>query len=183
MVLIDRALIIRSQGGDIKAFDEIMRRLTPVGWRIAFRILADNCAAEDTTQEAMVKVWRGINRFDNGRCFKSWFYRIIINCCYDELRKRKRNIVSVVDDKRWQILSEITHGESGLELSVDDYESVLSSATEKLSPKQKVVFALYELEGMDMVEIMKITGMNSTSLRSNLYHARKRITKIIKGSY
>ncbi|MFO7574499.1 MAG: RNA polymerase sigma factor [Bacteroidales bacterium] len=181
--MIDRDLITRSQEGDIGAFNEMVRDLTPVAWRIAFRILTDNFAAEDIAQEVMVKLWRKLDRFNSDRCFSSWFYRIVVNCCYDELRRRKREIVSVTDERSWQILSEITRGDNGLELSVDDYELLLKVAVEKLSPKQKVVFVLSELEGMERREIMKITGMNGSSLKSNLHYARKKIKELIKGRY
>ena len=92
-------------------------------------------------------------------------------------------MVSVTDERSWQILSEITCGGNGLELSVDDYESLLKVAVEELSPKQKVVFVLSELEGMERSEIMKITGMNGSSLKSNLHYARKKIKELIKGRY
>jgi len=154
--------------------------LTPVAWRIAFRILADREGAEDVAQEAMVKLWRSLSQFREGKHFAPWFYRIVVNCCYDDIRKRKRSVVHRTDEKTWAALGEIVRGDSCEGPTVEDYEGILKSITSKLSPAQRTVFVLSDLEGIDNSQIEVITGMGRNAVKANLFHARKRVTELIK---
>lgn len=162
------------------AFSEMVNALSPVAWRIAFRILADNESAEDAAQESMVKLWRNLGRFRDNQKFSSWFYKIVVNCCYDELRKRKKNIVHKTDERTWSILGEIVKGDTGEGPTIEEYEGIMKSITEKLTPAQKAVFVLSDLEGMDNGQIEEITGMGRNTVKANLHYARKRVMELIK---
>jgi len=178
--LIEESIITRSRSGDKAAFTEMVKVLSPVAWRISFRILADNEAAEDVAQEVMVKLWRNVDQIREGRKFPSWFYRIVVNCCYDELRKQKRNIVHKTDERTWSILGEIVKGDNSEGPSIEEYAEIMKAVTEKLTPAQKTVFILSDLEGMDNGQIEEITGMGRNTVKANLHYARKRVMELIK---
>jgi RNA polymerase sigma-70 factor, ECF subfamily len=165
----------------MKAFTLVVEKLSPIAWRIAFRILADNSTAEDVAQESLVRLWRNLGRIRNDKEFSAWFYRIVVNCCYDELRKRRRDIVGYADESTWQKLSEIIHGNNGWDFSAEEYSAIIKSLTSELSPVQRTVFVLSDLEGLHSTQVTEITGMNSNSVKANLHHARKRIKQLIKG--
>jgi RNA polymerase sigma-70 factor, ECF subfamily len=181
--LIKESVIEKSRAGDKRAFGEMVQTLSPVAWRIAFRILASNEAAEDVAQESLVKVWRNLDRLQKGESFSSWFYRIVVNCCYDEIRRRGRITILETDEKTWNYLSEIVRGDTGGEPLVSEYEEILRAVTSELSPVQKTVFVLSDLEGMDNSQIAEITGGNINSVKANLHYARKRVMELIKGRY
>jgi RNA polymerase sigma-70 factor, ECF subfamily len=181
--LVEESVIERSRAGDRRAFSEMVQTLTPVAWRIAFRILASNEAAEDVAQESLVKVWHGLNRLRKGDSFAPWFYRIVVNSCYDELRRVKRLNTVRPDERTWIRMGEMVSGDSGGEPLVSEYEDIIRAVTSELSPVQKSVFVLSDLEGMDYNQIADITGSNLNSVKSNLHYARKKIMEIIKGRY
>jgi RNA polymerase sigma-70 factor (ECF subfamily) len=177
--LIEESIIERSRGGDTRAFSEMVQTLSPVAWRIAFRILASNEAAEDVAQESLVKVWRSLGRLRKGESFSSWFYRIVVNCCYDEIRKKKRFIGTSTDENTWLVIGEIVKGSNGYEPSLEEYADLLKTITSKLSPVQKTVFVLSDLEGMDYGQIEEITGKGKSSIKANLHYARERVKELI----
>lgn len=179
----DSLVLAGCRAGDTGSLVELVRELSPVAWRIAFRMLADNEAAEDVAQEAMVKVWKKIGRLDNDGSFGPWFYRIVVNCCYDELRRKKREMAKPADELTWHRLGEIIRGDDGSEPTADEYGEIMRTVTAELSPKQRAVFVLSDLEGMNNERISEITGLNANSLKSNLYHARKKVKEIIRGRY
>ena len=181
--MINSTLLAGCRAGDAGSLVELVRELSPVAWRIAFRILADNEAAEDVAQETMVKVWKKIRGLDSDDSFGPWFYRIVVNCCYDELRRRKREIAKPADERTWYRLGEIIRGDDGSEPTMDEYGEIMRTVTAELSPKQRAVFVLSDLEGMDNEQIIEITGLNTNSLKSNLYYARKKVREIIRGRY
>lgn len=161
----------------------MVQTLTPVAWRIAFRILASNEAAEDVAQESLVKAWRSLGRLRKGESFAPWFYRIVVNCCYDEIRRMKRLNTIKTDEKTWIRLGELISGDSGGVPMVSEYEDIIRAVTSELSPVQKTVFVLSDLEGMGYSQIAEITGSNLNSVKSNLHYARKRVIEIVKGRY
>jgi RNA polymerase sigma-70 factor, ECF subfamily len=167
----------------MRAIEEMVEKLSPLAWRISFRILADREAAEDAAQEVMVKVWRNIGQMRDERGFSSWFYRIVVNCCYDEIRRRKKITMIKADDITWGLLSEQFISDNEGETSISGYEEIIRTITSELSPVQKAVFVLSDLEGMDNRQISVITGKSLNSVKSNLHYARKRIMEIVRGRF
>ena len=90
----DADLIQASKRGDLSAFEEIYAAHAGRMKSIAFHLLADRADAEDAVQEAFLKIYRaaGAIQFDSG--LAPWIYRILLNCCYDTGRKRKRQAES-----------------------------------------------------------------------------------------
>ena len=107
-------------------------------------------------------------------------YRIVVNKCYDEMRKRKRNPEFVADEQTWELISNrISEGPSA-SLENNETSKIIRILTEKLSSKQKAVFVLSELEGMSNDEISGITGISKSAVKANLHHARKTISERIE---
>jgi RNA polymerase sigma-70 factor (ECF subfamily) len=107
-------------------------------------------------------------------------YRIVVNKCYDEMRKRKRNPEFVTDEQTWKLISNrISEGPSAF-LENNETSKIIRILTEKLSSKQKAVFILSELEGMSNDEISGITGISKSAVKANLYHARKTISQRVE---
>jgi len=112
--------------------------------------------------------------------YKTWIYRIVVNKCYDEMRKRKRNPEFVTDDHTWELISNrISEGPSAA-LENKETSKIISVLTERLSTKQKAVFVLSDLEGMSNDEVSEITGISKSAVKANLYHARKSISEKVE---
>jgi RNA polymerase sigma-70 factor (ECF subfamily) len=128
----------------------------------------------------MVTIWQKLGKIKTAEVYKTWMYRIVVNKCYDEMRKRKRNPEFVTDDLTWGLISNKISEAPSEVLENKETAMIISVLTERLSTKQKAVFVLSDLEGMSNDEISEITGISKTAVKANLYHARKSISESVK---
>jgi RNA polymerase sigma-70 factor (ECF subfamily) len=131
-------------------------------------------------QETLVTIWQKLKGIKSAEVYKIWIYKIVINKCYDQLRHKKRNREYVADEKTWQILSERFSQMPSSQLENDETARIIGLLTDKLSPKQKTIFILSEIEEMTSDEITEVTGISKTVIKANLYHARKSISAMVK---
>jgi RNA polymerase sigma-70 factor, ECF subfamily len=178
--LIDIRLIEECRGGNFNNFRRLVELTSPFAYSVAFRILGNEEQAKDVVQETMVTIWQKLNKIKTAEVYKTWIFRIVVNKCYDEMRKRKRNAEVVADEKTWELISNrVAEGPSEA-LENGETSKIISILTQKLSSKQKAVFVLSELEGMSNNEISEITGISKSAVKANLYHARKSISEKIE---
>ena len=177
--MIEAKLIEECRGGNLNNFRKVVEVATPFAYSVAFRMLGDDAVAKDVVQETMVTVWQKLENIKSPGGFKSWLYRIVINKCYDELRKRKRSHEISLDGKIWKKLSETLFDNESTELENAEMAAIISGLTERLSPKQKAVFILSDLEDMSNEEIAGITGMSRLVVKANLSYARKSIKTML----
>jgi RNA polymerase sigma-70 factor (ECF subfamily) len=184
--MIDLKIIRDCMNGDLDAKETrhalslLITTSSPFAFSVAFRMLGDETQASDIVQESMVKMWKTIRNLKSADSFKSYLYRIVINKCYDELRKRKKNPEFKADERTWALIADKVSENPSIELENDETARIISLLTEKLSPKQKAVFILSDLEEMTSEEISEITSMSKTNVKANLYYARKRIGEMIE---
>lgn len=174
-------IIQRCKKGDEKAFEFLIDMFADMAFRLAFRIVNDQMEAEDIVQESFISAWENIKKFSAERSFSSWLYRIVINKCYDSLRKRKKRRFTEPAEPPWHELCEASDDPEMI-LSNKETEAMVRVLSEKLSPKQKLVFILIDLEGLSHDEVVEITGMKKSVLKSNLNHARRNIGEKIKAN-
>ena len=112
--------------------------------------------------------------------FKMWLYKIVINKCYDQLRKKKKAREHNVDEKGWARISNHISEEFMSEMENSETALIIKTLTKKLSAKQKTVFVLCDLEEMTPDEASLITGMSKSNVKANLHYARKKLKEMIK---
>lgn len=161
-------------------FRRLVEVTSPFAFSVAFRMLGDEDKAKDIVQDTMVAIWQKIRKIKSVEGYKSWMYRIVVNKCYDELRKMKRHPEFTADDNTWALISnKISEGPSS-DLENKETARIIKLLTDRLSPKQKAVFVLSDLEDMSGDEISEITGMSKSGIKSNLHYARKNISEMIE---
>jgi len=84
----DRDLVARAQNGDRPAFEALTRANHPRLYRVALGILRDPHLAEDATQQAHLDIWRHLRRLRDVSRFEGWSYRLLVNACYDEAKRK-----------------------------------------------------------------------------------------------
>lgn len=178
--MIDLKLIEECRGGNLKNFRKLVELTSPFAFSVAFRMLGDEDQAKDVVQETMVTIWQKLRKIRSAEVYRTWIYRIVMNKCYDQLRSRKRNPEFVPDEKTWQLLSDRICENPSRELENSETARIINLLSEKLSPKQKAVFVLSDIEQLSHDEISAITGMSKTGIKSNLHHARKSISGLIE---
>lgn len=173
---ITKSLIERSCRSDSAAFQKLVEAHQSFVYRIAFRLLCNDYDTEEVTQETFIKVWKNLPSFNTEMRFTTWLYKIAVNLCYDKLkaRKRKNNNLSI-DPLNMAILNYPSTENIETELANREIASLIESLTEQLTPKQKMVFVLSELEELTPAEITEISGLSAKKIKSNLYCARQNI--------
>lgn len=172
-------LINLSRQEDSQAFRKLVEAHQSMVYTLAFRLLCNDEDAKDIVQETFIKVWKHLGNFNTELKFSTWLYTIAANQCYDKLKKAKHNYILRLDDPN--VISEFISNEN-IEKTMINTELALfiSSLTSNLTPKQKLVFTLRDLEGLEIEEIISITSLSAAKIKSNLYLARQFIRKKIE---
>ena len=152
-------------------------------YSFALRLTHNEADARDLTQEAFIRVYRAWRSFQPGTSFLSWIYRIVTNLYRDELRRKKgRYQEEIPDDNAPQEFG----GERPLaESPIEDYvEGQLSENIQKaldgLSPDQRQVIVLADIEEYSYQEIAEIVGCSIGTVRSRLHRARHQLRKLVE---
>lgn len=166
--------------GDAKAFANLVAKHQQLVYRLAFRLLGDDDEAKDMTQETFIKVWLGLDRYQEEFRFSTWLYRVTCNVCYDRLRclahSPTRSPIEL-DGISERCMSEEDVEQSFIGRELREW---LFRATEALPAKQKLVFVLRELEELEVNEVAYMTGLSALQIKQNLYLAKKTIGHQLK---
>lgn len=173
----DKRLILQAQRGDTQAFETLYNQHLKRVYNIAWRTMGNDADAQDVTQEVMLKAWRALPNFKLDSALSTWLYRITINACSDELRRRKAKTVSV------EALSESGHepGDAGFEQSAVDGQN-LSWAIGQLIEEYRSAVVLRDVEGYSYEEIAKILNCPIGTVRSRINRAREQLRSLLNGS-
>jgi RNA polymerase sigma-70 factor (ECF subfamily) len=173
-------LAVNSQAGSTKAFELLVIALQPLIFRLAFRLLCSEDDAKDVVQETFIRAWQRLNRYNPQHLFSTWLCTIAGNLCYDRLRAAKRF------DKRGNRSAAFPEtnisSRNDVEATLINKElgAYISHFTSGLTPKQKLVFILRDVQEFGVEEVEKITGLSPEKIKSNLYLARKYIRNKIE---
>lgn len=178
----DRKLLEDIADGNGKAFGILAGRYAGMVMRTAFRITGNREDAEDVMQEVLLKLWKNSCRYDPRYSCSTWIYRITVNSCIDHLRRNRffRGRAMHRDNDALPEES-LPHDMSAEDRAIvnEDWRRFLK-AVKHLSPKQRCIFVLKELEGLEMSDIMAITDYTKDQIKSNLYLARQAVINEIK---
>lgn len=167
----DADLVRRAQAGDRSAFEQLVRRHADGLHAVVRRLLDDRQEADDVTQEAFLRAWRGIAGFKGDAQFFTWLYRIGVN----EARRRAgrrpaaRSVVSL--DER---PGEVPDGNPGPAGRAEQAEvrAALERAVRDLDPGQRAPLILRDIEGLSTAQAAAILGLGETAFKSRLHRAR-----------
>lgn len=181
----DFALVEKARGGDRKAFGTLVELYQRRVYAIAFGILRSREDAWDAAQEAFVKAYKNLDRFEGTAAFYTWLYRITYNLSIDHLRSRKRRDTVALDDNRKAeaALAESDHGGAEHPDEVADRKElskVLHEAMDKLTDKHRAIIVLREVEGLSYEEMADVLGISKGTVMSRLFHARKNLQTLLR---
>ncbi len=166
----DDNLVLLSQSGDNEAFAQLVRKYSPDAYRTAFMVLRDRNEVEDVVQESFLTCYRKIKSFRMESSFKTWLYRIVVNRCYDRLRKRNREID--VLNKMSINLKNVSDDISGIESRLD-----LREVIKGLRPEHRLVLTLYYGMDFGVQKVADILGVPVGTVKSRLNSARNMVRK------
>jgi RNA polymerase sigma-70 factor (ECF subfamily) len=165
----DGKLASRCASGDPQVFEEMYHRLGGRLKSVAFNHLGSMTDAEDAVQETFLKVHRAAATFTGEASFTTWVFRILINTCYDMLRKRKRR----GDEGPLDDLPPATSS-----AAVDDLKRIaLRRMLDSLPEQRRTVFTLFEIEGLSHAEIAEILNISEGNSKWILFATKKELQK------
>lgn len=171
----DHALVRRAQAGEESAFAELVALYEKRALRVARNMVPGDEDARDLVQEAFLRVFRNLDRFDHKHAFSTWLYRIVSNLSIDHLRRRRRTqSTSSVDedDSGIDLVDEDAPGPSAA-LESSETQDEVRACLESLAPHFQSVLVLRELEGLPCTEIAEIVGATHVTVRWRLHRGRK----------
>lgn len=170
-------LIERCKNGDNTAFGPLVNNYKKQLYFYLWKICGDKMTAEDLFQETLIKVWKGMSRYNEENKFSSWFFSIAHNVAMDNHRKnKKRNNVMTMDDLPEQSdnVTPVT------QLDASELKRLINSAVEELPVQQKRVFLLRQHGNMKFKEIANITGESLNTVLAHMNYAVKKLRKVIE---
>ena len=178
---LERELLRKCQKGDSRFFEPIVRAYEPAGLRVALGMMGNPDDARDALQDAFVKTWQTLGRFDLKRPFGPWFFQILRNQCRDALRKRKARFMREALDERLEMRP--ADPESGPERRRERRAARerIWKALEQLSEDHREILVLKEIEGFRYGEIAGILEIPEGTVASRLFHARRALAEVVRG--
>src|SRR5437868_6577748 len=166
-------LLARARGGDLAAFDEIMRLHEKQVLLTAARLLGSQDEAQDVAQETFLRLYRHLHRMRNVQEAGSWLYRVTVNLCNDIHRRRSRRKIEPLigpDPVSLAPNPEIACGEA-------ERARLVQMAIETLPEKERAAVVLRDLQGLSTREVAEILGSSEVTVRSQICVARGKLKK------
>lgn len=172
------SIIVRAQAGDDAAFDQLMvchqRRVVTVAWRL----LGNRDDARDAAQEAFLRVYRHLGKFDPKQDFSGWLYRIVVNVCRDVARRRGRHAQAASLETEFEsgsLIEPPSAADAEAEAIRAEQQQIILRALSTLTEKERAAIVLRDLEGLPTAEVARILGSSQATVRSQISAARAKI--------
>ena len=165
-------LVEQARQGDDAAFTELVDLDGDRCYAIAYRILRDVEQAQDAVQQAFLLAWRDLPRLRDPERFGPWLHRLLVNACYEELRRHRRWSTRIA------ILPVDGPGGPDPMISVVDRDA-LDRAFERLSAQHRAVFVMHHHTGLPLAEIADIVGIPVGTVKSRLHYATRTLRAAI----
>lgn len=174
----ENQILSKCKEGDKTSFRWVVQAYQRRMFSLALKMLADEEEAKDVVQETFIRVWQRLGDYDTQRSFTTWLYVIASRLCLDALRNMKRTSPLPADE---QVLRHFA-ADSATQRQLENREwvSIVRTLADGLSPKQRLVFTLSQLEGLPSQEVEQVTGLSASQVKSNLYVARQTIRERLK---
>ena len=172
----DAALVQRVLESDVEAFAVLVERHHERCLRIAVRLLGNPEDAEETVQDAFVRAYRALGRYEEREQFGPWLTRILVNRCRTAMSRRVRHGKTFVDDEL-AIATAATRdrADSGL------WRAEVERALAALPHDQREAFVLKHVEELEYEAMAEITGAGVSALKMRVKRARERLRVLLEG--
>ncbi len=167
-------LATRARGGDRVAFGQLVERFAPQARRVARAVLQDPHDADDAAQDAFLAALVKLDQYDPRRPFGPWLMRIVANAATD--RRRRRTVRQVEP-----LAPELTGGgpRPDREAEQSALGDRLRAALAELPERRRIAVVLFDVEGYSHSEIAQILGIPEGTVRSEVFHARRRLRELL----
>jgi len=177
----DRQLVKRAQGGDLEAYDELIRRYQERIYATIYHMTANHEDANDLAQETFIKAYQALKSFKGDSSFFTWVYRIAVNKTINFLKQRKNKTHMSLNDLDFNaehdpdLVALVSDKTPRRDVNLIELQEKLNGAMQKLSEIHRLVVTLHDVQGLSHEDISKIMGCNTGTVRSRLFYARQQL--------
>lgn len=172
----EEKLISRAAKGDAAAFNELLGAHEQRMYAVCLRMCGNHEDAQDCLQEAMLRVYRSISGFKGQSSFSTWVYRVAMNTCLDELRRRRNKPASSLDgmlDAGWSPSDELDTPEHHAVASEKRRE--IRRTIAELPEDMRSAIVLRDIQGFSYEEIAKMLQINVGTIKSRISRGREKL--------
>jgi RNA polymerase sigma-70 factor, ECF subfamily len=171
----DLELIRRSQAGDTEAFGQLVTKYRTKIFTMVYGMVRNEHDAWDLAQEAFLKAWRSIHRFEGRSSFYTWLYSLTMNVTIYSVRRKGRREEVELNDAFPSFLPG-----PGVNYQRTEIREQVNAALAKLSPEHRAVVLLKELEDLQYHEIADVLNLSMGTVMSRLFYARKKLQSMLR---
>jgi RNA polymerase sigma-70 factor (ECF subfamily) len=186
----DGVLVERAQQGDKQAFRQLVERHQRRAFAIAIGLVRDENDAREIVQEAFLRVFRSLDRFQGGSSFFTWLYRIVVNLSIDLIRKPARREAELVEgvapSSEAEALPFVAHLDGADPLRSIERQQIagrIAEALDALPSYHRTVILMREVEGMSYQEMAEAMQVSKGTIMSRLFHARQKLQRALVDCY
>ena len=167
-------LVARTLAGERAAFGELVERYAPQARRVARAVLGDPDEADDAAQDGFLSALVKLGQYDARRPFGPWLMRIVANAATDRRRRRQVRRVEPLDPG-------LVGGgpRPDAEAVRSELGERLRTALAELPPRRRTAVVLFDVEGYSHAEIAEMLGIPEGTVRSEVFHARRRLRALL----
>lgn len=179
-------MIRHARAGDVEAFEALVKRHERRVLKVAYQMVGNLDDAQDIAQDVFIRLWKYMSKMRDEAKFTTWLYRLVVNASYDHLNRYKlsRGQVSLDDPNSGpdELADEgaiaIDRDAAGRQL-----RDKVVAALDRLTPAERTVFVLRDLEDLDVAEIAAIQGISKITVRRHLSTGRHKMRAVLTELY
>ena len=172
----DLRLLELCRQGDAQAFETLFRKYQTYVYNVGLGMLSNSEDAADVTQETFLRLHRNLDSFRGDASFSTWLYRVAVNLCITELRRKSRT--------RFQFLDDLAHDEDAAlheemgpspdeVMSLEEDRRVVRQVLRTLPPDYRAIMVLRHFQQLAYEEIAEVLGLSLSQVKTRLFRARK----------
>jgi len=178
-------LVQRARHGDLKAYDELVKRYQERIYATIYHMTSNHEDANDLAQESFVKAYQALKSFKGGSSFYTWLYRIAVNKTINFLKQRKNRQHMSLNDLDFNaehdpdLVALVSDKTPRREAGLTELQEKLNAALLKLSESHRMAVVLHDVQGLSHEEIAKVMHCNIGTVRSRLFYARQQLQALL----
>lgn len=187
-MLDEKTLITRSQQGDMQAFRQLVEQYEDRIYALACSIVGNRELAQDAAQDAFVRAYKALKKFEGKSSFYTWLYRIAANVCLNIAQREKRRLDSVSLDalqEDYNISSDRFFGteDPNNDIERTDLRHQIQNVLTHLSPDHRAVVVMKDIDDLSQEEIADTLNISIGTVKSRLSRAREHLRDLLRPLY
>ncbi|NOZ21130.1 MAG: sigma-70 family RNA polymerase sigma factor [Planctomycetes bacterium] len=177
-----KQVILKARDGDRDAFGEIVTHYQRLVYNLAFRMCRDRAEAWDMAQEAFLRTFRNLGKYDPQRAFRPWLMRVATNVCLNWIRDKRPSMPTVSDvaDPEGEPLQAVDDADPAMEAAGRDAAKLVRDAVAELAPNYRVVVTLRYLEELSYGEIADRLDLPIGTVKNRLFRSREMLKETLR---